>query len=436
MAQFVTMDQARSFEVGGKTYDLVKRIEELDAVPSGWVSPVGVDELTIGQTVHVWFSGKLRCGVVAKVGRARATVVLITQDAVEEAKLFPGGGAVVKVVDVAVHPDMIHYPAPNMRLVALRESRYEEAKAEDIERSEKPSEEPEECPSCGGPLASDNVCADDMCGTDEEDRPMYPAKRDLKVVAFREARYVEDLRRAESPDSARNHTGSSVIRVLERVWARIRDDHPELPDVVIVTGSGLVESKWGHFRAEGWKIKEEGAAVHRHELFLSGEALAKGADQVLQTMLHEGAHTLARVRGLKDTSRQGRWHNRIFRKTAEEMGLEHRGDKADGKHGYAYVHVTGSTRERYADLVEELDRSITVVCHLPVWMGGSPDDEPGDGERITGKPSREDSATRAKSRNVKAKCRCAEPLVISVKPEVLETQAIRCELCESRFLEV
>lgn len=393
MAQFVTMDQARSFEVGGKTYDLVKRIEELDAVPSGWVSPVGVDELTIGQTVHVWFSGKLRCGVVAKVGRARATVVLTTQDAVEEAKLFPGGGTVVKVVDVAVHPDMIHYPAPNTRLVALRESRYEEAKTEDTERSKKTSVEK-------------------LLDTSSE-----PA-------------------RALPREATGSHTGSSVIRVLERVWARIREDHPELPDVVIVTGSGLVESKWGHFRAEGWKIKEEGAAVHRHELFLSGEALAKGADQVLQTMLHEGAHTLARVRGLQDTSRQGRWHNRVFRKTAEEMGLEHRGDKADGKHGYAYVHVTGSTRERYADLVEELDRSITVVCHLPVWMGGSPDDEPGDGERITGKPSREGSATRAKSRNVKAKCQCAEPLVISVKPEVLETRAIRCELCEAYFLEV
>lgn len=26
----------------------------------------------------------------------------------------------------------------------------------------------DECPLCGGPLASDGVCADDTCGEDEE----------------------------------------------------------------------------------------------------------------------------------------------------------------------------------------------------------------------------------------------------------------------------
>ena len=175
---------------------------------------------------------------------------------------------------------------------------------------------------------------------------------------------------AETPaTSTGNHTGSTVVSLLEKVWARIRADHPELPEVVIITGSGLVgASKWGHFRAEGWKVKEEGAAIRKHELFLAGEALAKGATQVLQTMLHEGAHTLAQVRGQQDTSRQGRWHNGTFRKTAEEMGLEHRGTTADKTSGYTFVTLTDATKTRYADLLIDLDREIRLVCHLPGWL--------------------------------------------------------------------
>ncbi|MFD1534873.1 hypothetical protein [Pseudonocardia aurantiaca] len=41
---------------------------------------------------------------------------------------------------------------------------------------------------------------------------------------------------------------------------------------------------------------------------------------------HEkAAHALAHVRGIKDTSRQGRWHNARFKALAEEG--RHRGDQ-------------------------------------------------------------------------------------------------------------
>jgi hypothetical protein len=39
-------------------------------------------------------------------------------------------------------------------------------------------------------------------------------------------------------------------------------------------------------------------------------------------MLHEAAHALAQVRGIKDTSRRGRWHNARFRALAEELRIE------------------------------------------------------------------------------------------------------------------
>lgn len=234
----------------------------------------------------------------------------------------------------------------------------------------------------------------------------------------------------------RETTGSAVVKLLEKVWARIRADHPELPEVVIVTGSGLVgTSKWGHFRANGWKVQEEGAALnmYMHELFMAGETLAKGAKQVLQTMLHEGAHTLAKVRDQKDTSRQGRWHNKTFQKHAEEMGLEHKGSKADKTHGYSYVTLTAETTERYADLLAELDREIHLMCDLPGWLGGTADEDDKGGERIGTAGQGKAEGGEAKSGNLKAVCQCTDPLIIRLSRKVLDMRVVKCESCDELF---
>ncbi|WP_297495484.1 hypothetical protein [Pseudonocardia sp.] len=42
---------------------------------------------------------------------------------------------------------------------------------------------------------------------------------------------------------------------------------------------------------------------------------------MLATLLHEAAHALAHVRGIKDSSRQGRWHNAKFKALSEELGI-------------------------------------------------------------------------------------------------------------------
>ena len=39
-------------------------------------------------------------------------------------------------------------------------------------------------------------------------------------------------------DEAAREYGSQIITALEQAWAAIRDQHPEIPDVVIVTGAG------------------------------------------------------------------------------------------------------------------------------------------------------------------------------------------------------
>jgi hypothetical protein len=227
------------------------------------------------------------------------------------------------------------------------------------------------------------------------------------------------------------HTGSSVVALIEEVWDVLRAEHPELPAVVVTTGSGE-GVKWGHFRPESWKLADDGTKLH--EFFLASEALAKGATQVLQTTIHEAAHTLSRVRGIKDTSRQGRWHNAAFKKAAEELGLEHKASQADKSHGFSFVTLTQATKDKYADLLVKLERELKLTGLLPFWLGGSDEEDQG-GEKITGKPKKtegeEEGAT--KSGNLKATCKCEEPLIIRLSRKVLDLGVVRCDSCEELF---
>lgn len=398
MAQYLTISQAREFEIGGKNFDLISLIEALERMPNGWVSPRSVDELTVGQIVHVWtLNGwsRLRRGVVAKVGRVKVSVVYTTDREVDWALRNPGGAG-VRVFDTAVLVSRIKIPAP---LVGQS--------AEDMDEEEYPSDEEIQA-------EEEHEAAKD--GQPEED---------------------ETTASTQTGDM----TGSAVVRLMEEVWNRIRGNHPELPDVVIVTGTGMIgPARWGHFRANGWMARAEGEAAATNlalgEMFMAGETMAKGARQVLQTMLHEAAHVLARVRDLKDTSRQGRWHNKVFRSLAEEMGLEHKGASADTQHGFSFVTLTAGTEAEYADLLNELDREIRLVVDLPWFLKGTATPEGEDtegGEFIGGGRKRQAEGTTIQSGNLKATCSCSEPLIIRLSRKVLDLGVVRCDECGELF---
>jgi hypothetical protein len=237
--------------------------------------------------------------------------------------------------------------------------------------------------------------------------------------------------------ATRETTGSAVVRLLEKVHQRIRQNHPEVPEVVIVTGAGIgpMGGKWGHFRPEGWMAKDEDSAAHIHEMFMAGETLAKGARQVLQTMLHESGHGLAQVRGIQDTSRQHRWHNKAFLTIAQELGLKYWKPKANPQIGYSEVVLTDETIEEYRDLLDELDREIHLMVRLPGWLGGTVgkdgDDEEGDGGENMPKAPRPPAAPS--TNNIKAVCRCEEPNIIRLSRKVLDKGLVRCDECEELF---
>ena len=150
---------------------------------------------------------------------------------------------------------------------------------------------------------------------------------------------------------------SVLVAALERTWAAIRARHPQVPEVVMAVASGSAgrrgELKLGHFAERRWTV----ATAERPELFVGGEGLAGGAVEVLGTLLHEAAHGLAATRGVQDTSRQGRYHNRRYAALASELGLT---VQRAGARGWTATQVPTDTEAAYAAVVDDLARALVL----------------------------------------------------------------------------
>jgi curved DNA-binding protein CbpA len=216
-------------------------------------------------------------------------------------------------------------------------------------------------------------------------------------------------------DSTRDNNGSArsnsspmasrIIKVLEDTWMEIRRWNPEIPAVVIIIASGTdgKHPRWGHHAPGRWNV----AGEQLTEIMISGEGLRRTARDVLATLLHEAAHALAHARGIKDTSRQGRYHNTKFKACAEEVGLavEH-----DDNFGWSVTTITPATELAYAQQLQALTEAMTLWRH---------------GEAATGPKAR-------RSHNlIAAICPCGRS--IRVAASTLAEAPITCQACDQDF---
>ena len=244
-------------------------------------------------------------------------------------------------------------------------------------------------------------------------------------------------RPAPAPLDAAAQIGSKTITAIEHAWAAIRANHPELPEIVVIMGGGLVPGglKLGHFARDIWAHREAGtdnaldvgaeAAVRRSELFVGAEGLARQPHEVLATLLHEAAHALAHVRGIQDTSRQGRWHNRHFATLAGEVGIT---VTKDAKIGYSITAITDETITRYMGTIMELELALTHVRALPALVKVDQPATPapvGGGVAVTPAPVR--------ARRPGARCGCDTPREVHIARAALAEAPIICGLCLAPF---
>lgn len=155
--------------------------------------------------------------------------------------------------------------------------------------------------------------------------------------------------------------GSKVVSACESVWSAIRERHADLPEVVITIGDGNGKI-WGYFSPKSWHATDD--RTGQHQMLLAAERLQHGPEGVLETILHESVHALAQARGIKDTTRQGRYHNKRFMHLAHSIGL--RCEKMDDTHGFAKTDLSDELRHEYARQLHDLEQALHYYKRNPL----------------------------------------------------------------------
>src|SRR5699024_8129671 len=100
-------------------------------------------------------------------------------------------------------------------------------------------------------------CSDSVTSTEAESGTETPSVPEVGVPA-------EPEPEVESGTSFAAYTdpGSITVAAIETAWRAIQERHPEVPDVVVVSGGGTetrrggVRVTWGHFHPEQWDTVE------------------------------------------------------------------------------------------------------------------------------------------------------------------------------------
>jgi len=110
---------------------------------------------------------------------------------------------------------------------------------------------------------------------------------------------------------------SKDLSVLEEMFEKFNAKYFDsaLPNAVITIQSR--PGTHGHFAPDRWSVDKDFAP----EINLSAESLGRDLVRAAATLIHEMVHLYCHVNEIKDTSRGGRWHNKLFKREAEVRGL-------------------------------------------------------------------------------------------------------------------
>ena len=115
-------------------------------------------------------------------------------------------------------------------------------------------------------------------------------------------------------------TYNRTVNYLNKVFKYINEEYfnneLEMPTITIQSTVGA----YGHVStSKVWK-NENGQSSF--ELNLGADYLNRPIENIVATLIHEACHLYAMQKGIKDTSNKGVYHNKNFKKLAEERGLQ------------------------------------------------------------------------------------------------------------------
>lgn len=198
---------------------------------------------------------------------------------------------------------------------------------------------------------------------------------------------------------------SPLVTALEAAYADMRTAHPDLPPATIVVASRGTRPVHGTFHAQRWQV--EGIEKPVCEIMMAAESLKRGAVETWGTLAHEATHALCDARGIQETDKSGRRHNKKFATVATEaFGLEITEARTIG---WSVTAVPEATAAANAEAIARIEAAIM-------------------GQRCINQKA------KSKSSNLlKAECDCGT--IIRLSPKALEAAPIACMACESYFRE-
>ena len=133
----------------------------------------------------------------------------------------------------------------------------------------------------------------------------------------------------ESPAERSQQLIKELYRAFDFFNNKLADG--KLPKVVITIQEAGRKNALGWFGKGYWsdKICKDGVS----EINLSAEWMSRSPEAILETLLHEMAHLKNAVNGIRDCT-SGQYHNKHFKRAAEEFGLE---VERGGNKGYAFT---------------------------------------------------------------------------------------------------
>lgn len=176
---------------------------------------------------------------------------------------------------------------------------------------------------------------------------------------------------------------------LAAAWTDIQRHHPELPNLAAP------------------------------ESLIGESSSACGTELSFERLLHEAVHGIAAARGIRDTSRAGRYHNRRFLVVADELGLDH-AEQPHPSSGFSMVVMRPETKRRYRSTIERLQRA----------LGAHTKATAADATKSFRGPAGRHGSSGGGVR-VKAVCGCGRN--VRVVPSVLAQAPIMCGACGQPF---
>lgn len=153
---------------------------------------------------------------------------------------------------------------------------------------------------------------------------------------------------------------TELVDSVEDAWRAMQEEWKDIPDAVVVVGSGgrAAKNLYGHFAPNRWEYEGK----EYHEVLIVAEQLHRGATALMTTLLHEGVHGVANTRDIKDCS--GRRHNKRFKLLAEEMGLV-APEFPDKTIGWSSFDISDSLEWQFQKQINKISEALNLCRLLP-----------------------------------------------------------------------